>query len=230
MDISAWIQNLSAQKKQIAVGSASVIAGVAILIGYFQSGQNPLSYAKAEMAFTQWEASPLDEALYQSMREAIRAVPALEKKYEAAIAQTLLNTERIGEALALASSSLSRVEGEAPFHAAYANTSLLIEQGHFQQALENGVALKERMGPSYLLENKGGSLLYAHNLLRIACLQQKLKNLPGEKAAWEEVEAFLQTKTPTAHLLLGNFSEKGLNLIQYIAERKKAFIYTKPGK
>lgn len=216
-----WIQNLSERKKQIAVGSASVIAGVAILIGYFQSGPNALTYAAAEAAFSSWEASPQDDQLYQSMQEAIRSVPALQKKYEASIAQKLLNTDKINEALVMANRSLNRVKEDAPFHMTYAETSLLIEQGGFQQALENAVALKEQMGNSFLTEQKGGSLLYVHNLLRIACLQQQLKNRPGEKAAWEELESFLQTDTRLAHTLLGSFSEKQVNLSQYITERKK---------
>lgn len=216
-----WIQNLSERKKQIAVGSASVIAGVAILIGYFQSGPNALSYAAAEAAFSSWDASPQDDQLYQSMQEAIRSVPALQKKYEASIAQKLLNTDKINEALVMANRSLNRVKDDAPFHMTYAETSLLIEQGGFQQALENAVALKEQMGNSFLTEQKGGSLLYVHNLLRIACLQQQLKNRPGEKAAWEELESFLQTDTRLAHTLLGSFSEKQVNLTQYITERKK---------
>ncbi len=221
-DLLSLIQNLSERKKQTAIGSASVIAGVALLIAYFQSGPNALSYAKAEAAVAEWTASPLDHALYQSMQEAIHTVPALAKKYEASIAQTLLNTEKIHEALIMATRSLERVKEDVPFHTHYAQTSLLIEQGSFQQALENAVALKEQMGQSYLAEHRAGSLLYAHNLLRIACLQQELRNRPGEKAAWEEVETFLQTNTPLSHLLLSNFSEKEISLTQYIAARKKS--------
>ena len=220
MDVD-WIQNLSERKKQVAIGSASVIAGLAILIGYFQSGPNALNYAAAEAAFAQWHASPRDDQLYRSMQGAIRSVPALQQKYEASIAQKLLNTDKINEALVMANRSLSRVKEDAPFHAIYAHTSLLIEQGGFQQALENAVALKEQMGVSFLTEQKGGSLLYVHNLLRIACLQQQLKNRPGEKAAWEELERFLKTDTRLAHTLLGSFSEKEVNLNQYITERKK---------
>jgi hypothetical protein len=180
-----------------------------------------LSYAKAEAAFAEWEASPSDDTLYQAMMDAIQMVPALENKYEATIAQKLLNTDKLSQALVMANRSLNRVKKEIPLHTTYAETSLLIEQGGFQQALENAVALKEQMGESYLVEYKGGSLLYAHNLLRIACLQQALKNRPGEKAAWEELEALLQRKTPLSELILSSFSEKQINLSQYIAERKK---------
>lgn len=221
-EVSNLIVNLSERKKQIAIGSSSVIAGIAILIGYFQAGPNALSYAKAEAAYADWEAAPLDDALYTSMKEAIRTVPALEKKYEASIAQKLINTDKLAEGLAMANRSLNRVKEDAPFHSTYAHTSLLIEQGNFQTALENAVALKEQMGTSYVAGDKGGALLYAHNLIRIACLQQELKNRPGEKAAWEELETLLEIKTPVTDLILSNFSEKQINLSQYISERKKA--------
>ena len=217
-----WVQSISEKKKQILTGTLSVIGGVAILIGYFQSGPSAMNYALAEEAFSEWRASPNDDQLYENMKGAISALPALQKKYESAIAQKLLNTDKIDEALAMANRSLNRVKGEVPFHATYAGTTLLIEQGRFQQALENAVALKEQMGSSFLTENKGGSLLYVHNLLRIACLQQELQNRPGEKAAWDELEKFIQTEARSAKTLLSGFSEKKINLNQYIEERKKA--------
>ena len=222
MDIQAWFLNLSERKKQIGLSIASVIAGSAVLIGYFQSGPNAIRYAEAEGAFAKWIASPDDEFLYKTMQEAMRNVPALQNKYEAAIAQKLILTNKLEDALGMASNSLSRIKDEVPFHATYASTSLLIERGSFQEALEKAVTLKEQMGTSYLTEAKGGSLLYMHNLLRIACLQQALRNRPGEKAAWEELETYLHTESRPARLLLGSFTDQKIGLAQYIAERKKS--------
>lgn len=210
LESPTFLETLANRKREIVIGSTAVIAGVALLIGYFQSGPDARSYAEAETAFAKWEAALGDETLYGEMRKAVRKVPALGKKYEAVIAQKLLNSEKIDEALELAERSISRVEGEAPFHSQYARTSLLIEQGNYQEALENAVALKEMLA-------ERESLLYAHNLLRIACLQQELKNRPGEKVAWEELETFLKGKS-----FLSNFTDKNVDLAQYIAERKKA--------
>jgi hypothetical protein len=214
LDSPHFFETLQAKKKEIVIGLSSVLAGVALLIAYFQSGPDARSYAHAEAAVAKWQASPQDDALYTGMKEAVRNAPALGRKYEAAIAQKLLNTEKIEEALALANRSISRVQDEAPFHTQYARTSLLIEQGNYQQALENAVTLKEQLPASV-------SLLYAHNLLRIAFLQQELKNRPGEKAAWEELEDFLQTSAH-ADILLSTFSDRHVDLAQYIAERKKS--------
>ncbi len=222
MEISeSFLKSLAERRKEWAIGAGCVVAGVALLIGYFQSGPNALSYARAQSAFSDWAAAPEDEKLYVAMRDAIRTVPALERKYEPTIAQKLLSANRIDEALEMAGRSMSRVKGEAPYHMTYGETSLLIEQGNFQKALEKAVALKEQMGNSFLQEERGGSLLYAHNLLRIACLQRELNNGPGEKAAWEEVEKLLETKTPLSYKISANFSEKQVDLTQYIAARKK---------
>ncbi|PIS03301.1 MAG: hypothetical protein COT85_01065 [Chlamydiae bacterium CG10_big_fil_rev_8_21_14_0_10_42_34] len=221
-DISTYLLNFTESKKRIAIGTSSVIGGLALLIGYFQSGPSAMSYAETEAAFSKWEASPQDDTLYQGMLEALRMTPEALGKYDAAIAQKLLNTDKLSDALVMANRSLSRVKDDIPFHATYAATSLLIEQGSYQQALQDAVALKESMGNSYSSEFKGGSLLYAHNLLRIACLQQELNNRPGEKAAWEELEVLIDSKTPLSELILSSFSEKQINLSQYIADRKKA--------
>lgn len=216
LEAPTFVQILQNRKKEIAIGSTAVIAGVAILIGYFQSGPDASSYAQTEATFAKWEASPQDEDLYRDMKEAVRKTPALGKKYEAVIAQKLLNTEKIDEALEMANRSINRVQEETPFHSQYARTSLLIEQGSYQQALENAVALKEQLS-----KEAPASLLYAHNLLRIACLQQELKNRPGEKAAWEELETLLKGSSHS-DLVLSNFSDKNIDLTQYITERKKS--------
>jgi hypothetical protein len=212
----ADIRTFVEQKKEWMVGSLAVFAGIAILVIYFQSGPSATAYAQAEAAYSKWEAAPQDETLYHQLQESLRKVPSLEKKYEAAMAQKLLNTEKLDEAITLAHRSLARVHDEAPLHSLYARTSLLIEQGDYQQALQDAVSLKEK-----LLQESSQSLLFAHNLLRIACLQQQLKNRPGEKAAWEELESYLKTSA-FADLLLDNFTQKQVDLTQYIASRKKS--------
>src|SRR3990167_2146247 len=78
-----WFQQ---KQRQILIGSLSCLAGAAILFGYLGRGPTPINYAEAELAFAQWKSSPLDDRLYQSLKEAIRIVPSIEKKYEAVIA------------------------------------------------------------------------------------------------------------------------------------------------
>jgi len=210
--------------------TAAILAGLALLTYYFQSGPKAPAFAQAERIFAKWAASPQDEALFQEMTQALKKVPPLQQKYEAILAQKLIERGKGAEALRIAHHALELAREEAPFHAAFAETSLLIEQGEYQTSLERAVALKEQMVRECNVARFandpmiGGSLLYAHNLLRVACLQQELKNRPGEKAAWEELEGFLNLKedSPLSQYVLSSFHEKGIDLSHYIAERKSA--------
>jgi hypothetical protein len=206
----------------------SSLAGVAVLVFYFQSGPKAIDFAKAEALVAEWKALPEDGSLFQEMSEALRKVPSLQIKYEPIIAQKLIEGGKGAEALQISYRSLALAKVEVPYHADFAETSLLIEQGKYQIALERAARLKERMLREYNVElfwgNRllGGSLLFEHNLLRIACLQQELKNGPGELAAWEALEEILKKESPAAHLLLSSFQEKGLDLTHYISERKRS--------
>lgn len=209
------------------IGSlAAGATGMTLLIVYMLMGPNSESYLVAENAVAKWESSG-DETSFLEMRRALQKVPELEEKYEATIAQKLFLTNRVPEALVLAHPSLKRLESEAPYHAHFGETTLLIEQGAYQDALERSLRLQEKMAREldWSLFNEdvfmGGSILYVHNLLRIACLHKELGNKPGEKAAWEALEMFLQGKESLAHLVWNSFQEKGLDFSDYIAERKK---------
>lgn len=225
-EFSSLLQTLFLRRKELLTATVSVVAGIVILIVYFQSGPNPTSYASAESIFSQWMASPQDAELYEKMRKALKKVPGLEKKYEAAIAQKLLDGERMDEALDMAHRSLGRIKGDMPFHAAFATNSLLIEQKAYPDALIRAIELKEQMERNFDFNVPnpfaGGSLLYAYNLMRIACLQEKLKNASGEKVAWEEFEAFIHKKENISDLIVASFSEQKIDLNSYIAERKKS--------
>ena len=203
-------------------------AGAAVLIFYGQIGPSQETYLEAETAFEKWSATPEDADLFKNMQVSLRKVPELGAKYNAVIAQTLLDRSKggagAGEAIELALKSMGQIEHEAPFHAAYASNSLCIEKGEYQEALQQAVMLKEQMGKSCDIERfkeesmAGGRVLYVYNLIRIACLQQKLSNRSGEKAAWDELDEFL----PNSQSILSCFLEKGVALDDYIAERKKA--------
>jgi hypothetical protein len=214
------------KNKRFVNSCMACFAGVLVLVVYFQTAPGVEAYSVAEASVANWQEKQDDDS-YIQMRKALKKVPMLEKKYGSVIAQKLFQRNQLADALALAHKSIHQIQEDAPFHAAYGEATLLIEQGAFQDALERSVGLKENMLHQCDLEQRfgsqpvGGALLYAHNLLRIASLQKELKNKPGEKAAWEELERFLGTKESLSHLVFSNFRDKGLDLSHYIAERKK---------
>ncbi|HSX13432.1 MAG TPA: hypothetical protein VLE96_03320, partial [Chlamydiales bacterium] len=212
----------SLQQRRWILSGAAFFTGLIVLTAFVNSAPGPESYALAEAAVSQWQANG-DTASYLEMKKALKKVPTLERKYNAIIAQKLFQKDRLADALNLAYSSIQQIEEEAPFHAAYGRTTLLIEQGLYQDALEKSVGLKEKMQKLCNLQNKnaGGLYLYVHNLLRIACLQKELKNKPGEKAAWDELERFLGSKSNLSQAIFTHFRDKGLDLSHYIIERRK---------
>lgn len=213
-----WIEALSEKKKQAIIGFACAIAGTALLFSYFQSGPDALKYASAEEAFDRWEKNPTDSSLYKKMRTSLNGAPGLLEKYQAKVAQKLIDSHQIGEALLFAPESIARLKQEAPYHGLFAENTLLIEKGDFQRALEEAVALKEKMEGNF---SQGGALLYGFNLLRIASLQKELENNPGEKAALEEAELFFEKNPSLLESMNKTFVQSNLNLQQYITKRKQ---------
>ncbi len=208
------------QNKRFFNAGIACFLGLVLTVVYFQTAPGPEAYVAAEESVARWKETG-DDVSYVEMRKALKKVPVLEKKYTSMIAQKLFQRNQLADALVLAQKSIRQIEEDAPFHAAYGASSLLIEQGSFQDALEKSVQLKENMLSQEGQSLAVGDLLYAHNLLRIACLQKELKNKPGEKAAWDELERFLGTKENLSHLVFANFREQGLDLSHYIAQRKK---------
>lgn len=221
MDSTRLIERILEEKKRWLGVFLCIIGGTAVLVGYWQSGPDPLTFAEAEAAFENWQKAEDKEKFYPSMRDALEKVPQIKSKHTGTIAQELLFGGQIDEALVFASEVGKRVKDEVPFHIDYGKTTLLIEKDQLQKALEKAVCLKELMGEEFLQEEKGGALLYLHNLIRIASLQKSLGNQPGELAAWSEVEEGLRKCKNSAKTLLSYFSEESISLIDYIHERKR---------
>lgn len=228
--LSDRFQTLWEKKREILLALAVFGVGLGAWIGFLQAGPDASQYAQAQKRLFSWIQSPQEESLLQEMKKSLHQFPDLQQRFEPLLAQKYLDIKQVAEALPLAHRSLKRVHAEIPFHAAFAAGSLLIEQGIYQEAFEQSVALKEQL--SHFLETesrgkdpmKGGVVLYAHTLIRIACLQQVLKNGPGEKAAWEEVESYLFSKErrqEVAEQVLSQFSDRQVDLAMYIQDRKR---------
>ncbi len=217
---------LGLENRRWVLSFSAFVAGVLVLIVYFQTIPTSETYVSAQESFAKW-ISLGDEISYQEMRRSLKKVPSLEKKYAGAIAQKLFEKGALSDALLFAHHSLEHLKMDAPFHMAYGETSLLIEQGSYQDALQRSVALKEEMKLRSSFSQMvgdypvGGAFLFAHNLLRIACLQKELNNKPGEKAAWEELETFLNGNEILSAKVFEGFCEKEVSFLQYITERKK---------
>ena len=204
-----------------------------LLITYLTSSPGAEEVSHAKQAFENWKKAPLDANLKKEMGKSLKRVAGLERAKESEIVQTLISAGEGESADLLARPSIERLRKEAPFHASYAESTLLIEKKEFQKALEASVALKAEMDrEANALKGKnlrGGCTLYACNLLRIALLQKQVGNAPGELSAWEELKGLLalQEDSVAAQLLEANFKNGGkgdFSLSDFISERERALV------
>lgn len=197
----------------------------AIFTGLILFSRSPSieEHVRVHDLYRNWKASPQDETAWHTLSQTLQNLSFAREKYTASIAQDLLNQKRHADAGKIAPTALQSLYKTAPYHATYAKTSFLIAEGHYQEALEQAVHLKEKLADLPSLDSShGGGVLYGFNLLRIACLQNSLKNRSGELQALEELEQFLskQDDPELTSNIVSSFQEQGFTLNDYIAYRK----------
>lgn len=208
-----WVLN---NGKSIAYWALIALLGLFIASRFISNFQQ-----KAEKDFFQAEQSAAElnspETLpqaVQSLQEIMDRHPELNAKYDGLIAQALLSDKKVDEALPFADRTLLRVGNEtpAPF-LDYSKTTLFIEQGNYNEALNQAYKLKETaLNPT----------LYAFNAIRIALLERELNNKEEEKKAWSEVEKLMQgkhaIKAPAFEMqrIISHFNTQGIQLEEFM--------------
>lgn len=189
---------LSEHGKNILYGLAGLL-GTIILVYAFSSAQTNKSeqeyiqaandFASFSRAYDSQNSGLAAEALTR-LNTVLSQHPELHATYDGAIAQILLNHGQTKEALPYAQSTLTRVKSNnLPFYTDYAQNTLLISQTNFKQALENTLALQQKMKEALInpsAERSFGDELFALNLLRIAMLQQEQGDKAAEFQTWQE--------------------------------------------
>ncbi len=212
--LDRFFQNCLVYKKECMAGVMSLlVVGVAV-IAFSSSGPSYTDFQRTQTAFARWESNPTDTALFSHLVEALKNTTDLHQKYDALIAQKWIEAGDYDRAIPYAQSGIKKLQAECPLHASFAETTLLIGRGLYQEALEKAMGLKELLGDD--------PQLYTHNLIRIACLQRHLENTPGEIAAWKDLQEFAKGSEEVQKSVLAQYQDKNLDLTHYISERKAA--------
>ena len=186
------IQWIISYKQMIGWGLA---AFTAFLIGtFFFLSQRTLSHEQdvfqAQNLFTQFQdAKTPDEqsVAYQELKNVIHRYPELEAKYGGYLAQALLIVGDAPQAKEWAQGIFKRTTSDhLQLYQQYAQTSLLIADQAYDQALSQAQNLKEKLQQTNQLEDH--SELYLFNLLRLATLYQQLNQPEAESQIWEEMQ------------------------------------------
>lgn len=192
LDENIYAEWLIQHGKTLLIGAACAL--LILLIGWrlFSGSQNINEYIKADK---EWGAilSTTGEAqkeAVQGLESTLKRVPELRTKFDALLAQQFLLEGNASKAETFANPVLKRTEkNKLPFYIDFSQITLLISQGNFQKALDQTLALKQKMIEQPLPHNFGDGL-FAFNLLRQALLYQQLGDLANEKKTWQELKQY----------------------------------------
>lgn len=206
-----WIDWLQDKQRHFFYGVMIVVATLFIAFQLFGKFHQPRAkgYLSANQAYEKWIAQ--DEA-FEKLEQAIKSQPELAAKFGALIADRFIGSNRGEKAEPFAQDVFQRVLKHTPEHTAFAEVSLLISKGKFQEALQQALALKGQLPHN--------SILYGFNLIRIASLYRALDLHEQEVVALEELEQYLKNGGETAQVLSDCFQEGNTTLTDYISQRK----------
>jgi hypothetical protein len=198
-------------------------------------------YLTAENSFLSFEkqfrsAPGIDTSTLNQLTSLLKKHPDLQAKYDGKIAELLLIKGADKEALPFAERTFERVgQDHLSPYIHYAQTTLLVSQKHFAEALQNALNLKTEMlneasvNPGVSLRSFG-DFLYLSNLLRIATLQSQLENREEELKAWNELKQIsLQPEKAgyaidpkSVAIFFDQLAEGKVTLLDYIKSRDKS--------
>ena len=179
-----WVINV----KNLLRFGLPVVLGVVLMASYFSSRsvKSGEDFIVADQAFDQWSGG--DDSKLNDLEKLMSHHPELHAKYDSAIASHLAAMENGAKAKSYAQKVFQRINGVCEFHGAFANTSLQILEGQYNEALNMAKALKQELEAQDLGYSK---LLYGYNLLRIASLEKQLENHGSHKQALDNLRSFL---------------------------------------
>ncbi len=112
------------------------------------SNQSEMDYVQAQNEFNRFQTSEERDAQEDSFQKLVAVMdrhPELHAKYDGLIAQTLLNRSQTADAKKFASSALERTKSEnEPFYTDFAQTTLLIAEEKYADALQRAQALQQK--------------------------------------------------------------------------------------
>src|ERR1700733_2141017 len=199
-------------------------------------------YIKAESDFASLKQLPIEDKtgtqarILSSLKEIINVHPELHSKYDAEIAQILIARGKPSEDVIFVTNSFEHSpnleSSSLNFYKEFSKTTLLIEEGQYEKALQRALALKQDLINKAQETQETGTRfrngLFAYNLLRIAFLRQQL-NDAEELATWQEWKQYANGKKIEQSNLIDaqvfrdiatQFEENDISLREYIQFRE----------
>lgn len=199
-------------------------------------------FVSAKNAYLQWESGKeLESSHFETLKGLIRKHPELAAPYESLIIQKVIALGKEKSESSFVESFLKKNSHKPRTHYThFAKTTLLIEKGEVEKALQEALSLKEEMlSDKIFWESQKtphfGSILFAFNLLRVAMLSKNLERQEDELVAWRELQQYakwdeegeknlpnLDKKAFDA--LLQHFTDQNLSIKDYIKHREAKLV------
>lgn len=228
--ISQWddhdfVSTFSKYALYLVLGIGTLIVSMLVIYQLWNAGQSRADrdYADAEKEFRifigidgeKTSAEGLQKAFTQ-LQILMKQHPELEAKYDGMIAQTLINRNQDDLAAPFAQRALKRTQQEnSPYYASYAETTLLIGNNNYNDALAQAKQLQQRIQEAPHPDAAHiGDMLVAFNLLRIGMLQHQLGLKEEESKSWTELQQFLKKNPEIAAQI--NLQAGQISLLDYI--------------
>lgn len=182
-------------------------------------------FVNANLFLSNWEKNGENDSFLRFM-EMRKKHPELSLRYDTRVIQNLIAQSDFARASSMASKALERSAKRVPSYSDFGQTTRLIENESYGEALKEAERLKIEM----MEEERGSSsMLYALNLMRIACLNQKLGNFSDELFAWQQLKRLGSSDETPSPLrkeafdkLVSHFTCQKVTLLDYIQHREEA--------
>lgn len=228
--ITEWFSQ-NGKKVLYALGAALLLLALLYQFSSKKTSDSEKDFLQASREY-QGVLSNQEGAL-ERLQEILVRRPEFEAIWGGAIAEHLIASNKVEEALPFAERALKRVSpNQLDNFSSYSRSTLLIAKGDLENALKQTLALKETMLKD--LSEKSPSFndtLFAYTLLRIASLERALNHPSEEKQAFQEWKKYAGFKGQKAAVSLpepeayakvaADFSSGTLSLLNYIEEREK---------
>ncbi len=218
-----WIQWISENGRNLLILFLILISlfFVVFQISSNRTTKSELNFINAENDYQRFiaETNPAKaQEILTKLNSILTAYPELKPKYDGLIAEKLIIEGNLLPNLEMATSAIERTKSEnAPFYTDYSETTLLIAQKKYEEALKKSLALNEALILN--LKSEPETLLMPFNLLRIGTLQQLLGLQAEELKTWNEWN--LKGDNQSFKNLVNQFNIEKVSLTNYIETREK---------
>jgi hypothetical protein len=228
-----FVQWLSLYKQMILFAFLAILA--VILIAYrwtsHQTTRSEAEFFQAQSEFSKFQEQSSNKKNWETsltpfsqLTSIMNSHPELQAKYDGPIAQTFLIEQDALQAQPFAERAFRRTASDhLNLYKDYAQTSLAITSGLYEDALTQAQQLKYKMDEELA---QYGETLYIFNLVRLAILYQQLHRPQEELKTWELIQQY--EDLDTLAMIYQLFRDGNVSLADYIEERKQTLQILEP--